>query len=270
MGHDEAASLLGEVATTLLDRMRPPEVGAMGMHELARSLLDVTPKIATTQRANICAGAARAILEAIEGGYWYAYPAYGLPSWCEILALLAQQMEPRDAARFCAVAINAQIARRSQFVPGENLKHEWDYVNNALVQILALYDGRAAANATRLLAQIICSDGEPWIERGEQIYEASLFNGLLSEAPVKAGVEGSEANPRACRLTTPELVELLKMPTSFGGERRVILDHLEHRYGRRFNTIWAFVRYSHAEKLDLDFATPPRRPDPATMQIPMP
>ena len=47
--------------------------------------------------------------------------------------------------------------------------------------------------------------------------------------------------------------------------RRVILDHLENRYGRQFNTVWTFVRFAQAEGLGLDFTSPPKRPDPAEL-----
>jgi hypothetical protein len=50
----------------------------------------------------------------------------------------------------------------------------------------------------------------------------------------------------------------------------VVLDHLERRYDRRFNTVWAFVRFAEAEELGLNFATPAVRPDPAKMQLPLP
>ena len=52
------------------------------------------------------------------------------------------------------------------------------------------------------------------------------------------------------------------MPTCFGPARRVVLDHLGNRYGRRFINHWAFVRYAQEHNLDLDFTTPPKRPDP--------
>jgi hypothetical protein len=65
-----------------------------------------------------------------------------------------------------------------------------------------------------------------------------------------------------CRLTTQELVELLKMPTCFGPTRRVVLDRLENHYGRRFANHWAFVRFATGQNLGLDFTTPPTRPDP--------
>ena len=70
------------------------------------------------------------------------------------------------------------------------------------------------------------------------------------------------AVPSPCRLTTQELVDLLKMPTCFGQVRRVVLDHLGNRYGRRFVNHWAFVRFAREQGLELDFTTPPKRPDP--------
>ena len=69
------------------------------------------------------------------------------------------------------------------------------------------------------------------------------------------------SEPLPCRLTTQDLVELLKMPTCVGPVRRVILDQLGNRYGRRFDTHWDFVRYAQQQRLNLDFTTPPKRPD---------
>jgi hypothetical protein len=68
--------------------------------------------------------------------------------------------------------------------------------------------------------------------------------------------------PFPCRLATQDLVDLLKLPTCVGGLRRVVLDQLGNRYGRRFETHWDFVRYAPEQGLDLDFTTPPKRPDP--------
>jgi hypothetical protein len=66
--------------------------------------------------------------------------------------------------------------------------------------------------------------------------------------------------PLPCRLSTPELVELLKQPNCVGPIRRVILDQLENRYRRKFADHWAFVRFAQERKLGLDFTTPPQRP----------
>ncbi len=68
--------------------------------------------------------------------------------------------------------------------------------------------------------------------------------------------------PYPCRLTSQELVELLKMPTCFGATRRVVLDQLENIHGRRFANHWEFVRFAREKGLALDFTSPPRRPVP--------
>ena len=70
------------------------------------------------------------------------------------------------------------------------------------------------------------------------------------------------AEPLPCRLSTQDLVDLLKMPTCFGNARQVVLKHLGNRYHRRFVNHWEFVRYAKEQNLDLDFTTPPRRPNP--------
>jgi len=66
-----------------------------------------------------------------------------------------------------------------------------------------------------------------------------------------------------CRLSDQELVELLKQPLFVGEARRVILDLLGDRHGRRFADQWEFVQFAEERRLGLDFTTPPMRPDPA-------
>ena len=73
----------------------------------------------------------------------------------------------------------------------------------------------------------------------------------MVDAPVAAG-------PLPCRLTTQELVELLKMPTCVGPNRRVVLDHLGNIHGRRFSNHWD----AEETGLKVDLVTPPKRPDP--------
>ena len=68
--------------------------------------------------------------------------------------------------------------------------------------------------------------------------------------------------PFPCRLTTQELVELLKMPTCIQDNRRAVLDQLGNIHGRRFANHWEFVRFAREKGLKLDFTSPPRRPDP--------
>jgi hypothetical protein len=71
------------------------------------------------------------------------------------------------------------------------------------------------------------------------------------------------AQPFPCRLTSQELVELLKMPTCFGTARRVVLDHLGNRYGQRFVNHWAFVRYAREHNLSVSIS-------PHRLNVPIP
>jgi tRNA A-37 threonylcarbamoyl transferase component Bud32 len=69
------------------------------------------------------------------------------------------------------------------------------------------------------------------------------------------------AEPPPCRLSTEQLVELLKMPTCIPEARRVVLDQLGNRYRRTFANQWEFVRFAEEQKLGLDFTSPPKRPE---------
>jgi hypothetical protein len=70
--------------------------------------------------------------------------------------------------------------------------------------------------------------------------------------------------PSPCRLSTQQLVDLLKMPTCVDEGRRILLDQLGNRYHRTFSDPWEFVRFAREQHLDLDFTTPPQRPELAT------
>jgi tRNA A-37 threonylcarbamoyl transferase component Bud32 len=67
------------------------------------------------------------------------------------------------------------------------------------------------------------------------------------------------AKPLDCRLTTRELVELLKMPTCIGPTQTVILQHLGNRYRRPFTDVWQFVDFAREHKIDADWLSPPQR-----------
>jgi hypothetical protein len=70
------------------------------------------------------------------------------------------------------------------------------------------------------------------------------------------------AEPPPCRLSTQQLVELLKMPPWVGEARRLVLDQLGRRYRRPFADVWEFVRFAKERNLGLDFTSPPQRPEP--------
>jgi hypothetical protein len=66
--------------------------------------------------------------------------------------------------------------------------------------------------------------------------------------------------PLRCRLSTQQLVELLKLPACVGAVRRAVLDQLSNRYRRRFADLWEFVDYAHEHLPGLDLITPPKWP----------
>jgi tRNA A-37 threonylcarbamoyl transferase component Bud32/cell division protein FtsB len=68
------------------------------------------------------------------------------------------------------------------------------------------------------------------------------------------------AEPPPCRLSTQQLVELLKMPPFVGEARRIVLDQLGNRYRRTFGDVWEFVAYAQQHLPDVDLSSPPKRP----------
>ncbi len=72
--------------------------------------------------------------------------------------------------------------------------------------------------------------------------------------------------PPPCRLSTQDLVNLLKHPLCVDPARRVVLEQLARRYRRPFADHWEFVRFAQEQNLGLDFTTPPRRPQAPTRE----
>jgi hypothetical protein len=188
-------------------------------------------------------------------------------------------LEPAEAARVLAGA--AQLHLKA-------LEREPDYqyegLLSTLIHPLNSPDGVHAARlfARRIVANpdhLYFTDGEGPLVFHPDVLERFLSNGARTHVRQRAGALVAAVGisawgpapslpflpaagaPLPCRLSTQDLVELLKMPTCVGEVRRVILDQLGNRYGRRFATHWDFVRYAREQKLDLDFTTPPQRPD---------
>jgi serine/threonine protein kinase len=134
-----------------------------------------------------------------------------------------------------------------QFNPGRAHALAWEFASSLC---------SASAVDTDALSRLLTDDArEQRARRAERM--ASAGSGI--EGAVQAARISAEPFP--CRLTTQELVELLKMPTCFGRARRIVLDHLGNRYRRHFVNHWAFVRYATEQGLGLDFTPPPKRSD---------
>jgi hypothetical protein len=215
----------------------------------------------------------------------------------EKLAGMALQLEPAEAARLCSEAARSY---NHSLTLGPD-RYAWPLCNEQVAALLQPVDGESAAQAARGLVFRMIADpdrscivedaihndsGEgpktlhgPGFEpivlkrllidctrlRGQRRNETLVWAFWVSYPGFERGVPASyrqaDPEPGPCRLTTQDLVELLKMPTCVGEVRRIILDQLGHRYSRRFDTHWDFVRYAQEQGLNLDFTTPPQRPD---------
>lgn len=106
----------------------------------------------------------------------------------------------------------------------------------------------------------VLTDSSP-LQLRRQATAVALTVGQSAQLPFAAlPALPATSKPLGCRLSTQELVELLKMPTCWGAVRQVVLQHLGNRYGRNFANHWEFVHFAAERRLDLDFTSPPRRP----------
>jgi hypothetical protein len=262
-------------AARVLNQALAQEENPWGLQRLAEGLAAAAARLAPAEATRVCAEAARLLNQALaqekDAGARHAL-AGGL-------ATVAERLEPAEAARVCVDA--AQLHLKA-------LEHAPDYAGEyCLSRLLQRRDTDDVVHAARVFARRIASDrfanapltgpfGVGRFATLEYFLTVATPSQVRRRAGVAAVAVGTAANgslaslsllqaasePLSCRLSTQDLVELLKMPTCFGNVRRVILDQLGNRYGRRFDTHWDFVRYAQSQGLDLDFATPPQRPEP--------
>jgi len=209
------------------------------------------------------------------------------------LDTLAERMKATDASWVCEQAANKVIAymeKKESLDSLTGLITELEYVARrmdpiaaervceAAIRLLLRKTNPANLSITQLLPQLPTSTRKSLAREqslslcAEKEIKFGLLNSILEDIgrpkprpqPSDAGNLGPQSlkKPTPCRLTTQELVELLKMPTCIGKARRVVLDHLGNIHGRRFTNHWEFVRFARENGLQLDLTTPPRRPDP--------
>src|SRR5262249_40764305 len=139
---------------------------------------------------------------------------------------------------------------------------------------------RHAAAAARLLSEAPAKEGDSIAQRSlaqglvtvsvqlgpEEALQRSLLAARavagLAPLPPLADLAAltQAAQPLPSRLSTQELVDLLKMPTCVGPAREPFLKLLGERYHREFADQWEFVEYAHDHLPDIDLTTPPKRP----------
>jgi hypothetical protein len=162
-------------------------------------------------------------------------------------------VDPKNAAQVASAVAEALRATKDPF-------HA-----SMLAQGLSTVAARMRPkDAADVLAQAVENTREPgalcWLVEGLVAVSARL------EAPVALALAVPAAEAPPYRLTLRQLVELLKMPIFIGEARRVVLDELGNRCGRRFADVWEFVRFARDQHLDLEFTSPPQRPEPAAVR----
>jgi serine/threonine protein kinase len=212
-------------------------------------------------------------------------------SLAESLADAAGRLEAGAATRVCDRTIRDLLRARSARRRNAQDRRGFD---SALAELLQGVPARDANPLAAVLAGLMWSEGdiggEPGPVRSEPGFDDARLRKALSRVLTDTSREqrdlravrmvirsigtglgalatavSLEAEPWPCRLSSQELVDLLKMPTCIGKARRVVLDQLGDVHGRRFANHWEFVRFSLENQRSLDLTTPPRRPDPLTL-----
>jgi hypothetical protein len=158
------------------------------------------------------------------------------------VAAVAGRLEPEEAARHCtqAASVLTQVMTKTSYPVYLN------YLVQGLAVTLTADARTLPVRAAGLVGGVAASDRQT----------------LLAPAALVLTLE-----PPPCRLTTQQLVDLLKHPLCVDQARRVVLEQLENRYRRPFANHWEFVRFATDQRLGLDFTTPPRRPELQARQM---
>ncbi len=155
--------------------------------------------------------------------------ANALNQLAQALAALAPLLEPREAAAIAATLILAFSKTNGIVEPGQTQS------------LTALLEGCEPAERSRRAVAVAAVVGT-----GRPISAVALL--------------GPAVQPLPCRLSTQQLVDLLKLPTCQDPARRVVLAFLEIRYQRPFRNHWEFVAFARERLPDVDLTSPPKRP----------
>jgi hypothetical protein len=239
---------------------------------LARALSSLAGRLEPHEAAAHTAKAARTLVEAMTK----ANTPMTLSSLARALSSLPGRVEPHEAATAARVLIDAM----TKTAPTQQLV-DLPYLAPALSSLAGLLEQHEAAALTPQLVKVMAKATDPQalshvaqalsslatrLEPHEAADQAVLVARALGEEALPATrLSGlatllQASRPLPSRLTTQELVDLLKMPTCVGRARDVVLKMLGQRYHRTFADQWAFVDYAEKHLPDIDLKSPPQRP----------
>jgi hypothetical protein len=256
MAGGRTRSIRGELArglTAVAEQLEPAEAARLLAEALAQEKEEIARRQLTEGLATV-----EARLDPAEAARLFTKAAQ---SSIQALEQSSDQKERREAAECLSILLEP--------LDGEGPRHAGQVLLRQLISDPGLLyrDGfdRIFGFPVRTfrpyaLEHLLTSAARPQVQRRAPAVAAAL--GVSAQGPaLSLPLLPAAGEPLPCRLGTQDLVELLKMPTCVGPVRRVVLDQLGNRYGRHFETPWEFVRYAGEEGLNLDFTTPPRRPE---------
>jgi hypothetical protein len=231
----EAARVTGQAAS-VLSRALEKETDGSDREELAQGLLTVVGRLSRAEAATVSRPALQMLLQAAETE--------------------TDEMERLRLVKVVAILLSASDYLEARQVAA---KQAIAVCSGRMGMGRSTGMGRARPDRPEILDALLTDSGCSEVSR--RVLSAATIVGLVRATPVPSLPALPVASePLPCRLSTQDLVELLKMPTCFGEARKVVLKHLGNRYGRTFANHWEFVRFAQKQHLDLDFKSPPKRP----------
>jgi hypothetical protein len=238
-------------AVRLINRKLAEEKNKDARLTLARALVRVALRLEPNEARRICAAAARSYLPVIDQGS----DVFARRPATQLVSILIQPLDNETTLPIAWTLAQWIVGAPELFQVKEGqYQRTYDPVREMFVE-----EGDDLSPRSELLEPLLLHATRRQVQRRANALAAAI--GLsASAAPLALHYLQAATEPLPCRLGPQDLVELLKMPSCARDVRRLILDHLGNRFGRRFQTHWDFVRYAHEQRLDLDFTTPPKRP----------
>ncbi len=210
MNKAQAAQTSGQAARQLTARLEREE-DLNSLHRLAQALIAVASRMEPIESKRVCSSVVRQALRAQFGAPLDPDDRNKLSG---IVSMLLSQQDG-ETVQACIRGFTSLIFAEAD-------------VNNlgivGMMNGLTIDDSLATLVSEVSPAKIACREPIVAISSVQRSACFSVPSAIVAAVCLAA-------QPFACRLTTQELVELLKMPTCFGPARRVVLDHLGNRYG---------------------------------------
>jgi tRNA A-37 threonylcarbamoyl transferase component Bud32 len=250
------------VEEMLLSRLRDDAAGLALRKILAEGVASANPG------PELAAAAARVQSEALAK----ETNLYGRYSLAEGLSTVVVRLGPEEAAATARIL--------SEVLAKETDPFARSFLASGLRAVAARLGPEEAAATARILTEALAKARDPnahWSLAQDLVAvsvrigpEEAVRRSLLAAraaagtAPLHplAGLAAwaLAAQPLPSRLSTQELVDLLKMPTCVGFARKPFLQLLGQRYNRNFADQWEFVEYAEKHLPDVDLTSPPKRP----------